>query len=206
MDHGPTPRSTVRRLPARAKYDASTIHAILDDAMIVHLGFAVDQQPFVIPTIHARIGDRLYVHGAVASRMLKTLAGGAPCCVTASIIDGLVLAKSQFHHSMNYRSVVVLGRATLVTVRDEKLAALTAIVEHVVPGRSRVARAPNEKELNATSVLWLPIDEASAKVREGGPNDDEEDLDWPCWAGVVPVLTQKVWPSDPSVVTTGKNV
>ena len=124
MDHGPSPRTTVRRLPARARYDAETIHGILDEALFVHLGFAMEGQPFVIPTIHARIGDRLYVHGAVASRMLKSLTAGAPCCVTASIIDGLVLARSAFHHSMNYRSVVVLGTARAVTERAEKSRAL----------------------------------------------------------------------------------
>jgi uncharacterized protein len=196
MDHGPTPRTTVRRLPARARYDAETIHAILDEALFVHLGFVVDQQPFVIPTIHARVGDRLYVHGAVASRMLKSLAGGAQCCVTATLIDGIVLARSAFHHSMNYRSVVVLGSARLVSDRTEKLRALDAIVEHVARGRSREARAPNEKELAATQVLSLPIEEASAKVRIGGPIDDEEDISWPVWAGVIPLTLAAGAPID----------
>jgi nitroimidazol reductase NimA-like FMN-containing flavoprotein (pyridoxamine 5'-phosphate oxidase superfamily) len=183
----PTPRTTVRRIPARARYDEETIHAILDEALVVHLGFAVEGQPFVIPTVHARVGDRLYLHGAVASRMLKALVGGARACVTATIVDGLVMARSAFHHSMNYRSVVVLGSATLVETRDEKLAALEAIVEHVARGRSREARPPNEKELAATSVLSIPITEASAKVRTGGPIDDDEDAAWPCWAGVIPL-------------------
>jgi len=183
----PTPRTTVRRMPARARYDEETIHAILDEALIVHLGFAIESQPFVIPTIHARIGNVLYVHGAVASRMLKALAGGATACVSATLVDGLVMARSAFHHSMNYRSAIVFGRARLVTERDEKLMALEAIVEHVARGRSREARPPNDKELAATTVLALPIEEASAKVRTGGPLDDDEDRDWPCWAGVVPL-------------------
>jgi len=195
MDHGPrivhamepTPRTTVRRLPARARYDEETIHAILDEALIVHLGFAIDAQPFVIPTIHARVGGTLFVHGAVASRMLKALAGGAPACVSATLVDGLVMARSAFHHSMNYRSAVVFGRARVVTERDEKLQALEAIVEHVARGRWSEARPPNDKELVATTVLALPIHEASAKVRTGGPIDDDEDAAWPCWAGVVPL-------------------
>jgi nitroimidazol reductase NimA-like FMN-containing flavoprotein (pyridoxamine 5'-phosphate oxidase superfamily) len=196
----PTPRTTVRRIPARARYDEETIHAILDEALIVHLGFAVEGQPFVIPTIHARVGDRLYLHGAVASRMLKVLTGGARACVTATIVDGLVMARSAFHHSMNYRSVVVLGSATLVSERDEKLAALEAIVEHVARGRSREARPPNEKELAATSVLSLAITEASAKVRTGGPVDDDEDAAWPCWAGVIPLSLAVGAPLDDSRV------
>lgn len=187
MDHGPTPRSTVRRLPARARYDAETVHAILDEALVVHVGFVADAQPFVIPTVHARIGDRIYLHGAVASRMLKTLATGVPCCVTATLLDGIVLARSAFHHSMNYRSVVVLGVARVVSDPSERSRALEAIVEHVARGRSREARPPNDKELAATSVLSLALDEASAKVRTGGPKDDEEDMSWPCWAGVVPL-------------------
>lgn len=187
MDHGPTPRTTVRRFPARARYDAETIHAILDEALFCHLGFVVEEQPFVVPTIHARVGDRLYVHGAVASRMLKVLASGAPCCVTITLLDGLVLARSAFHHSMNYRSVVVLGRARLVEEPSEKRRALEALVEHVARGRSREARPPNDKELAATHVLSLPLEEASAKVRIGGPIDDEEDRAWPVWAGVVPL-------------------
>ena len=196
----PTPRTTVRRIPARARYDEQTIHAILDEALIVHLGFAIEQQPFVIPTIHARVGSRLYLHGAVASRMLKALAAGVPACATATLVDGLVMARSTFHHSMNYRSAVVFGAATLVTDRDEKLAALEAIVEHVAPGRSREARPPNEKELAATSVLSLPISEASAKVRTGGPIDDDEDTAWPCWAGVIPLSLAVGEPIDDPLV------
>lgn len=194
----PTPRTTVRRIPARARYDEATIHAILDEALIVHVGFALDQQPFVVPTIHARVGNRLYVHGAVASRMLKALAGGATACVTATIIDGLVMARSAFHHSMNYRSAIVFGNATIVADRDEKVAALEAIVEHVAKGRSREARPPNDKEIAATTVLTLPIDEASAKVRTGDPLDDDEDAAWPCWAGVIPLSLAAGAPIDDS--------
>jgi len=179
-------RTTIRRLPKRAAYDRVTIDAILDEALHCHLGFAVDGQPYVIPTIHARVADRLYVHGSAASRMLRRLAGAVPACLTVTLVDGLVLARSAFHHSMNYRSVVVLGTAQAVVEPAEKLAALHAIVEHVVPGRWDEVRPPNERELKATSVLCLPLAEASAKVRTGGPLDDEEDLTLPCWAGVLP--------------------
>jgi nitroimidazol reductase NimA-like FMN-containing flavoprotein (pyridoxamine 5'-phosphate oxidase superfamily) len=196
----PTPRTTVRRIPARARYDEETIHSILDEALIVHLGFAIEQQPFVIPTIHARVGNCLYVHGAVASRMLKALTGGATACVSATIVDGLVMARSAFHHSMNYRSAIVFGTATLVERRDEKLAALEAIVEHVARGRSREARPPNDKELAATTVLAIPIHEASAKVRTGGPIDDDDDASWPCWAGVIPLSLAVGYPvEDPRI-------
>jgi nitroimidazol reductase NimA-like FMN-containing flavoprotein (pyridoxamine 5'-phosphate oxidase superfamily) len=199
----PTPRTTVRRLPARARYDEPTIHAILDEALIVHVGFATEQQAFVIPTIHARVGNRLYLHGAVASRMLKTLAGGATACVTATLVDGLVMARSAFHHSMNYRSAIVFGNATIVADRDEKRAALEAIVEHVTRGRSREVRLPNDKELAATTVLSLPISEASAKVRTGGPIDDDEDAAWPCWAGVIPLSVAAGEPvDDPRIAPT----
>ncbi|HLY39260.1 MAG TPA: pyridoxamine 5'-phosphate oxidase family protein [Candidatus Binatia bacterium] len=179
-------RTTIRRLPKRAAYDRAMIDAILDEALHCHLGFAVDGQPYVIPTIHARVADRVYVHGSAASRMLRTLAGAVPACLTVTLVDGLVLARSAFHHSMNYRSVVVLGTAQAVVEPAEKVAALHAIVEHVVPGRWDDVRPPNERELKATSVLCLPLTEASAKVRTGGPLDDEEDLGLPCWAGVLP--------------------
>ncbi len=183
----PSARTTVRRLPARAAYERATIDAILDEAVFCHLGFVVEAQPYVIPTIHARVGDRLYLHGSAASRMLRTLAEGVPLCATATLLDGLVLARSAFHHSLNYRSVVILGTAAEVTEPAERLAALEAIVEHVVPGRWREVRRPSERELKLTKVLSLPIAEASAKVRTGGPLDDEEDLGWPCWAGVLPL-------------------
>jgi nitroimidazol reductase NimA-like FMN-containing flavoprotein (pyridoxamine 5'-phosphate oxidase superfamily) len=183
----PTERTTLERLPKRGVYERAAIHAILDEALWCHVGFVADGQPFVIPTIHARVGERLYVHGSAASRMLRTLGAGVPVCVTVSLLDGLVLARSAFHHSMNYRSVVVLGTALEVTGREEKAEALEAIVEHVVPGRSADARGPSELELNATTVLRLPLAEASAKVRTGPPLDDEEDYALPCWAGVLPL-------------------
>lgn len=181
-----TERTTVRRLPKRASYDAATIHAILDEALICHVGFVVNGAPVVIPTIHWRDGDRLYFHGSAASRMLRNLREGIDACVTITLLDGLVLARSAFHHSMNYRSVVVFGRAFEITDREEKIRALEVLVEHVVRGRSAEVRGPNESELRQTSVLALPIEEASAKIRTGGPVDDEEDYALPVWAGVLP--------------------
>jgi nitroimidazol reductase NimA-like FMN-containing flavoprotein (pyridoxamine 5'-phosphate oxidase superfamily) len=182
----PSDRTRVRRLGERGHYDAETIHAILDEALICHVGFVVNGQPVVIPTIHWRDGDTLYVHGSAASRMLRSLRDGVDACVTVTLLDGLVLARSAFHHSMNYRSVVVFGKAREV-VEDEKLRALDSLVEHVVRGRSAEVRAPNEKELRQTLVLALPIDEASAKIRTGGPVDDDEDYALPVWAGVLPL-------------------
>jgi uncharacterized protein len=182
-----TERTTVRRLPARAAYDRSLIHAILDEALICHVGFVVEGRPFVIPTIHVRVGDRLYVHGSPASRMLKTLAGGVDVCVTVTLVDGLVLARSAFHHSMNYRSVVVFGTARAVDEPDEKARVLQVLAEHLVPGRWRDIRVPTPGELKATLVLSLPIDEASAKVRTGPPLDEAEDYALPIWAGVLPL-------------------
>jgi hypothetical protein len=183
---GPTPRSTVRRLPERGRYDRETIDAVLDEGLVCHVGFVDGGQPFVVPSAYARMGDRLVIHGSAASRMLKALAAGAPACVTVTLLDGLVLARSAFHHSMNYRSVVVLGRAVEVTDSAERMAAFEAIVEHVLPGRWSEVRWPTEQELRATTVLRLPLDEASAKVRSGDPIDDEEDLALDCWAGVIP--------------------
>jgi hypothetical protein len=183
----PTPRTTLRRLPKRGTFQRAQIEAILDEAYVCHVGFAVDGQPYVIPTIHARVGATLYVHGSAASRMLRTLGAGVPACVTVTLLDGLVLARSAFHHSMNYRSVVVLGTAREVADAREKLDALEALVEHVLPGRWAESRPPSELELKATSVLALPIDEASAKVRSGPPSDDEEDYALDCWAGVLPL-------------------
>lgn len=176
----------MKREPQRARYDRETIEAILDEALICHLGFEVDGQPYVIPTLHARVGDRLYVHGSAASRLLRHLAGGAPVCVTVTLVDGLVLARSVFNHSVNYRSVVVFGTATVVE-DDEKREALRALTEQLAPGRWDEARQPTEKELKATWILSLPLDEASAKVRTGPEEDEPEDLDLPVWAGVVPV-------------------
>ncbi len=183
----PTARTRVKRIPDRGKYDRETVFAILDEGLICHAGFVADGQPYVIPTLYARVDDRLYLHGSAASRMLRTLAGGAPVCVTVTLVDGLVLARSAFHHSMNYRSVVVLGRATLVEGREEKLKALEAFAEHIVRGRWNDVRHPNESELKQTSVLALPLEEVSAKVRTGGPKDEKEDYDLPIWAGVLPL-------------------
>jgi len=182
-----TDKTRVRRLAQRGSYERQTIDAILDEALICHVGFVVDGAPVVIPTIHWRDGDRLYIHGSAASRMLRSLRDGVDACVTVTLVDGLVLARSAFHHSMNYRSVVVFGRATLVEDREEKIRALDALVEHVVPGRSSEVRGPNESELRQTIVLSLPIEEASAKIRTGGAVDDEEDYALPVWAGVVPL-------------------
>jgi uncharacterized protein len=186
MPPAPTTRTTVRRHPERGDYDRTTIDAILDEALICHVGFVVDGQPFVIPTIHARDGDVLYIHGSPGSRMLRNLKGGVEVCVTVTLLDGLVLARSVYNHSMNYRSAVVLGRAHEVTDHDEKLRAMECVVEHVVPGRWADARQPNEGEIKGTTILAVGLDEASAKVRSGRPTDDEDDLSFPVWAGVVP--------------------
>ncbi|HEV2765959.1 MAG TPA: pyridoxamine 5'-phosphate oxidase family protein [Pyrinomonadaceae bacterium] len=186
----PTGRSTVRRLAKRASYERETVYAILDEGFICHVGFAVEGQPFVIPTGYARRGDVLYLHGARASRMLRELARGAEVCVTVTLVDGLVLARSAFHHSINYRSVVVFGRAELVEDLEEKSEALRALTEHIVPGRWPDVRWPSEAELKATSVLRLPLGEASAKVRTGPPVDDEEDYALDVWAGVVPLRVE----------------
>ena len=194
-----TARTRVRRHPERGVYERAAIEAILDEALFCHVGFVDDGQPFVIPTIHARAGDVLYLHGSPASRLLRELAGGIDVCVTATILDGLVLARSVYNHSMNYRSAVVLGRARPVEERDEKLRALGAIVEHVVPGRSHDARRPNEKELAGTLVLAVPLAEASAKLRSGPPKDFDADLSFPVWAGVIPLRLEAGAPeTDPS--------
>ena len=185
----PTARTTFKRLASRGTYDRATVHAILDEAFVCHVAFAVDGQPYAIPTGYARLGDALYVHGSAASRMVRQLSSGVDVCVTVTLLDGLVLARSAFHHSVNYRSAVVLGRARLVTERDEKLAALQRFTDHVVPGRWGELRPITDQELKGTSVLALPIEEASAKVRTGPPLDDDEDLQWPVWAGVVPLTT-----------------
>jgi len=183
----PTERTQVKRLPARGAYDSETVFRILDEGFICHVGFVVDGQPFVIPTGYARVGETLYIHGSAASRMLHTLSEGVQVCVTVTLLDGLVLARSVFHHSMNYRSVVILGRAALVEGREEKLRALEAFTEQVVRGRWKDARHPTDAELKATWVLALPLVEVSAKIRTGPPKDDEEDYSLPIWAGVVPL-------------------
>jgi uncharacterized protein len=183
----PTPRTRVVREPQRAVYDRDAVNQILDEAFLCHVGFVVDGQPFVIPTSYGRDGDVLYVHGSAASRMLRNLDQGVRVCITVTLVDGLVLARSVFNHSMNYRSVVILGTATLVGDPAEKLAALRALSERIIPHRWDDARQPNDKELKATSVLRLPINEYSAKVRVGPPLDDEEDYAFPTWAGVIPL-------------------
>ena len=183
----PTARVRVRRLPDRARYQREVVEGILDEALICHVGFVVEGQPYVIPTIHARDGDRLYFHGSTASRMLRSLKGGIPACVTASIVDGVVLARSAFHHSMNYRSVVVLGRAVPVEDEAEKVRALRALSEHVVPGRWDEVRGPSPSELRQTMVLGMGLAEASAKIRSGPAKEEEEDLSLPVWAGVIPI-------------------
>ena len=180
------PHLRVKREPHRGAYDRETIDAILDEALLCHLGFQVEGRPTVIPTLHARVGDRLYVHGSAASRMLRHAASGMPMCATVTLFDGLVLARSVFNHSVNYRSVVVFGTATLVD-EAEKREALRALTEQLAPGRWDEARQQTAKELKATSILSLPLDEASAKVRTGAEEDEPEDLDLPVWAGVVPV-------------------
>jgi len=183
----PTPRTRVVREPQRAVYDRDAVNQILDEAFLCHVGFAVEGQPYVIPTSYGRDGDTLYIHGSAASRMLRNLDQGVAVCITVTLLDGLVLARSVFNHSMNYRSVVVLGIATLVDDPAEKLAALRALSEHIIPHRWDDSRQPNEKELKATSVLHLPITEFSAKVRVGPAIDDEEDYSFPTWAGVIPL-------------------
>jgi len=180
-------RTKLKRLPKRGYFDRETVYGILDEGFICHVGFAPEGQPFVIPTGYARVDDTLYIHGSQASRMLRTLSGGVDACVTVTIIDGLVLARSAFHHSMNYRSVVIFGRATLVADREEKYAALLALSEHIIRGRWADVREPTEEELIQTTVLSLPLLEGSAKIRTGPPLDDEEDYAMNVWAGVVPL-------------------
>jgi nitroimidazol reductase NimA-like FMN-containing flavoprotein (pyridoxamine 5'-phosphate oxidase superfamily) len=185
--NAPTPRTRVTREPERAVYDRAAAYQILDEGFICHVGFVMDNQPFVIPTGYGRSGDNLYIHGSAASRMLRNLDQGIAMCVTVTLLDGLVLARSIFNHSMNYRSVVVLGTAVAVEDPTEKLQALRALSEHILPGRWDEARQPNERELKATLVMRLPIAEFSAKVRRGPPIDNEEDYSFPTWAGVVPL-------------------
>lgn len=182
-----TERTRVRRLPKRGHYDRETVHAILDAGLVCHLGFEADGQPFVVPTAYWRAGERVYFHGSAASRTLRALGGELPVCLTVTLVDGLVLARSGFHHSINYRSVMVLGRAVPVEDAAEKTAALETFMERLAPGRWQEVREPNAKELKATRVMYLPLEEVSAKVRTGPPVDDEEDYALPVWAGVVPL-------------------
>jgi nitroimidazol reductase NimA-like FMN-containing flavoprotein (pyridoxamine 5'-phosphate oxidase superfamily) len=199
-----TGRTRLKRLPKRASYDRDVINRLLDTALVCHVGFSVDAQPYVIPTLHVRIDDVLYIHGSAASRMLGAAAGGTPICVTVTHIDGLVMARAAFHHSVNYRSVVILGAATLVVDPAEKLVVMKGLIDHVAPGRWDHIRQPNAKELAATSVLSIPIVEASAKLRSGVPLDDEADYALPIWAGEIPLATSTLEPVvdarvDPSI-------
>jgi nitroimidazol reductase NimA-like FMN-containing flavoprotein (pyridoxamine 5'-phosphate oxidase superfamily) len=195
-----TERTELRRLPKRGSHELETIHGILDAAFLAHVGFNVNGQPFVIPTLFGRAGDKLYLHGSAASRMLRELETGVAACVTVTLVDGLVLARSAFHHSMNYRSVVAFGTARKIGDLEEKREALRAISEHVIRGRWNDVRGPVEKELKATAVLEFTIEEASAKIRTGPPLDDEEDYVLPMWAGILPLeLTAKAPISDPRV-------
>jgi uncharacterized protein len=199
-------RTRVVREPHRGVYDRATAYQILDEGFICHVGFVIDGQPFVIPTGYGRSGDDLYIHGSAASRMLRNLEQGISVCVTVTLLDGLVLARSIFNHSMNYRSVVVLGTAMIVDEPEKKLAALRAVSEHILPGRWADVRQPTEKELKATHVMRLPITEFSAKIRQGPPIDDEEDYGFPTWAGVVPLHMDAGKPIDDARVMAGQAV
>jgi nitroimidazol reductase NimA-like FMN-containing flavoprotein (pyridoxamine 5'-phosphate oxidase superfamily) len=199
----PTPRTRLVREPQRAVYDRAAAYEILDEGFICHVGFLLEGQPFVIPTGYGRAGDNLYIHGSAASRMLRNLDQGVPVCVTVTLLDGLVLARSIFNHSMNYRSVVVLGTAVAVQDPAEKLEALRLLSEHILPGRWEDSRKPNEKEIKATLVMRLPITEFSAKVRQGAPIDDEEDYSFPAWAGVVPLTMVTGAPIDDARLMPG---
>jgi nitroimidazol reductase NimA-like FMN-containing flavoprotein (pyridoxamine 5'-phosphate oxidase superfamily) len=205
-DFSPTARTTLRRLPKRGSFERETVNGILDEGFVCHVGFVLDGQPFVIPTAYGRAGDVLYIHGARASRMQKALAAGADVCVTVTLVDGLVLARSAFHHSINYRSVVVFGRARVVEDEGEKSAALEAFTEHIMPGRWADVRWPNAQELAATTVLAIQLSEASAKVRTGPPIDDEEDYQLPVWAGVLPLFVEPGAPEADPRLPAGTNV
>ncbi len=193
MATAPSDRTRVRRVPARAVYDRAHIDAILDEGLLAHLAFALDGQPYAIPTLHARVGDVVYFHGSAASRAIRTLGAGAPACLTVTLLDGLVLARSAFHHSVNYRSVVVLGCARPVEGPRERRVALRAFTERLIPGRWEEVRPPSPQELKGTRVLALTLDETSAKIRSGPPVEEEEDYARPVWAGVIPLRTR----SDP---------
>jgi uncharacterized protein len=199
----PTERTTLKRLPQRGSYDRELVYKILDEGFFCHVGFAVNGQPFVIPTAYGRVGDKLYIHGSAASRTLRAAGGGMPVCVTVTLVDGLVLARSAFHHSINYRSVVILGAATMVEAAEEKMTALRAFTEHVIPGRWDDVREPNEQELKGTSVLALPLVEVSAKVRTGPPKDEEEDMTIPVWAGELPLRITAGSPVDDPQLSAG---
>ena len=211
-----TERTTLKRLPKRGSFDREVVNAILDEGFICHVGFVADDKPVVIPTGYARVDENLIIHGSRASRMLCALGKEIDLCVTVTLIDGLVLARSAFHHSMNYRSVVIFGRANAIETRTEKLAALRALSEHMIPGRWDCVREPNERELQQTTVLSVPLKEASAKIRTGQPIDDDEDYELPIWAGVLPLricpetpivdpLVQKNVPIPPHVLSYRKS-
>ncbi|MBX7219055.1 MAG: pyridoxamine 5'-phosphate oxidase family protein [Blastocatellia bacterium] len=199
----PTSRTTVKRLPKRGVYDREEINRILDEGFICHVGFVVDGQPFVIPTGYGRDGHFLYIHGSAVSRMLRNLKEGVEVCVTVTLVDGLVLARSAFHHSFNYRSVVIFGKAALVEDETEKMAALRTFTNHIIPNRWEEVREPNEPEMKGTLVLALPISEASAKIRVGPPVDDDEDYALPVWAGVIPLSLEAGTPIDDPKLTPG---
>jgi len=201
----PTPRTRLVREADRAVYDREVAYRILDEGFLCHVGFVADGQPFVIPTSYGRKDDNLYIHGSAASRMLRQMKDGVAVCVTVTLLDGLVLARSIFNQSMNYRSVVILGKATLVDDPAEKIEALRLLSEHIIPGRWADSRQPNERELKATSVLQLPIEEFSAKVRTGPVVDDEEDYSFPTWAGVVPLEMKTGAPIDDSRLLDGQS-
>lgn len=189
-----TERNEVRRVAKRGKYDSETINAIFDEGFLCHVGFTFNKQPFVIPTLYARIEDSIIIHGSSISRMLKNIEQGVKVCVTVTLVDGLVLARSAFHHSMNYRSVVVFGTGKLITDSNEKLEALKAVSDNLIEKRWEDCREPNDKELNVTSVIKIKIDEASAKIREGDPIDDAKDYETNYWAGVLPIESNFVEP------------
>lgn len=190
MTFAKTAQNKVRRMPERGHYDRETIYPIIDEALICHVGFVADDQPFVIPTIHARHEDTIYLHGAKASRLLKQVQAGNPICITITLLDGIVFARSVFHSSMNYRSVVLFGKGQVLETDDEKLAALEVLTEHIARGRWMDARQPSQKELDSTTVVAVPIESASAKIRTGPPGDEDEDYALPVWAGVLPLPSQ----------------
>lgn len=202
----PTKRTKLKRLPKRGAFDQATIYQILDEAFICHIGFNIDGQTFVIPTAFGRKGETLFVHGSAASRMMREMSKGIDVCVTVTLVDGLVLARSAFHHSINYRSVVIFGKAEIVTDEAEKNEALFAFTEHLIPNRWNDVRQPNSKELKGTTVLKLEITEASAKVRTGNPVDDEEDYDLDVWAGVIPLKMKAEKPIDDALLKDGIGV
>lgn len=196
----PTERTTLRRLPKRGFFDRQAVYSVLDEGLFCHIGFQALGRTFVIPTGYGRAGDTLYVHGSPASRMLRTLSNEVDCCVTVTLLDGLVLARSAFHHSVNYRSVMIFGKARVIEAPEEKIEALRTFTEHVVPGRWAEVRQPNSQELKATLVLAINLEEVSAKMRTGGPIDDEEDLNVPVWAGVLPVKLSMAEPIPDSLL------